>query len=324
MKQKYDVFISYSRANLEKVKSIKAEIERSTGVRCWMDLEGIESGVPRFTRSIIEGIKQCQIFLFMCSAQSQSSEFALRELNFADKRCPHIIIVHIDAFQMNEEFEFLYGLTDAIDWNNLPQREKLLRDVKKWIGDYKKDDIVKFEKTDIQEKDLSSNLKIEKNEEKEKHVVRNNIITLKITDEFDIVLKKDYKNDIFIGNIPVKELLEFVATSDNENTKNTTYLYLAGSLLSVGSVLALPTVMTALSYSIINKSKKKEIEEKAFNAIISEVNNRYNILLEKVTDVMKLIVQRNDLTDYAVYLDLSKVENSNKPLLDKLLKIKKS
>ena len=41
MKQKYDVFISYSRANLEKVKSIKAEIERSTGVRCWMDLEGI-------------------------------------------------------------------------------------------------------------------------------------------------------------------------------------------------------------------------------------------------------------------------------------------
>lgn len=146
MKQKYDVFISYSRANLEKVKSIKAEIERSTGVRCWMDLEGIESGVPRFTRSIIEGIKQCQIFLFMCSAQSQSSEFALRELNFADKRCPHIVIVHIDAFQMNEEFEFLYGLTDAIDWNNLPQREKLYRDIKKWIGDYKNEVNVNLDK----------------------------------------------------------------------------------------------------------------------------------------------------------------------------------
>ena len=135
---KYDVFISYSRANLEVVKSIKAEIEMTTGVKCWMDLEGIESGVPRFTKSIIDGIKQCQIFLFMCSAQSQSSEFALRELNFADKRCPHIVIVHIDTIKMNEEFEFLYGLTDAIDWNNLPQREKLLRDIKKWISDISK------------------------------------------------------------------------------------------------------------------------------------------------------------------------------------------
>ena len=155
MKQKYDVFISYSRANLEKVKSIKAEIERSTGVRCWMDLEGIESGVPRFTRSIIEGIKQCQIFLFMCSAQSQSSEFALRELNFADKRCPHIVIVHIDAFQMNEEFEFLYGLTDAIDWNNLPQREKLYRDIKKWISGYREDFNEECELEDEREKELA-------------------------------------------------------------------------------------------------------------------------------------------------------------------------
>ena len=132
---KYDVFISYSRANLETVKPIKDEIERTTGIKCWMDLEGIESGVPRFTKSIIDGINQCQIFLFMCSAQSQSSEFALRELNFAGKRCPHIVIVHIDTSQMNEEFEFLYSLTDAIDWNNLPQREKLLRDIKKWICD---------------------------------------------------------------------------------------------------------------------------------------------------------------------------------------------
>ena len=54
---KYDVFISYSRKDLERVKAIKAEIEQATGARCWMDLEGIESGVPHFTQAIIDGIE---------------------------------------------------------------------------------------------------------------------------------------------------------------------------------------------------------------------------------------------------------------------------
>lgn len=152
---KYDAFISYSRSNLETVKAIKDEIERTTGIKCWMDLEGIESGAPRFTKSIIDGINQCQIFLFMYSAQSQSSEFALRELNFAGKRCPHIVIVHIDTSKMNDEFEFLYGLTDAIDWNNLPQREKLIRDVKKWTGDYRKEMNVSYDKIDKRKKENS-------------------------------------------------------------------------------------------------------------------------------------------------------------------------
>jgi len=134
---KYDVFISYSRSDLDKVKAIKTEIEQATGVSCWMDLEGIESGVPRFTKAIIDGIELCDVFLFMRSEQSQNSKYALLELNYANEEPEkHVVIVNIDNSRMVKEFRFLYSLTDTIDWNNQPQREKLFRDIRKWTGKF--------------------------------------------------------------------------------------------------------------------------------------------------------------------------------------------
>ena len=98
-----------------------------------MDLEGIESGAPRFTESIIEGIEQCEVFLFMRTMQSQNSKYALLELNYATEESKkHVVIVNIDNSDMTKEFRFLYGLTDTIDWGNEPQREKLIRDIVKW------------------------------------------------------------------------------------------------------------------------------------------------------------------------------------------------
>lgn len=139
-----DIFISYSRWNLEKVKVIKAELEKSTGVECWMDLNAIESGSMQFTQDIIDGINSSNVFLFMLSNESQKSEFALRELQFAMKKAKkdnrkHVIIVNIDDCQMCDEFDFMYGLTDTIAWMNQPQREKLLRDIMRWTGKAKQE-----------------------------------------------------------------------------------------------------------------------------------------------------------------------------------------
>lgn len=55
----YDIFISYSRRNLQEVKKIKDVIEKPTLATCWIDLDGIESGTPRFTKSIIKAINAC-------------------------------------------------------------------------------------------------------------------------------------------------------------------------------------------------------------------------------------------------------------------------
>ncbi len=132
--QQFDVFISYSRKELDKIREIKSAIEETVKVKCWMDLNAIESGSSRFTKDIIDGINQCKVFLFMLSVNSQASKYALKELDFAEKKEKHVVIINVDDCQMNDEFLFLYGMCDTICWNDKSQRNKLMRDLRKWTG----------------------------------------------------------------------------------------------------------------------------------------------------------------------------------------------
>jgi len=133
MEMKYYVFISYSRKDLELVKEIKAEIDRQVGIDCWMDLDGIESG-EQFEDVIINAICKCDTILFMMSANSMQSEWALDELDFAKHEKKRIVLVSIDNTEMSGKFYFRYHKYDIITWNNQPQREKLIRNLKSWIG----------------------------------------------------------------------------------------------------------------------------------------------------------------------------------------------
>lgn len=131
-----EVFISYSRKDLEEVKKIKYEIYKNVGTDCWMDLNGIESGSPQFTKDIVDGINDCKVFLFMLSQHSQESQFALSELSYAykkkDSHGKHVVIVNINDCRLTDEFKFRYGLTDIISWYNEPQRNKLIKNLKLW------------------------------------------------------------------------------------------------------------------------------------------------------------------------------------------------
>ena len=51
----YDLFISYSRKDIDVVNPIKEELE-ANGFSCWIDLEGIESGEENFKAKIIPAI----------------------------------------------------------------------------------------------------------------------------------------------------------------------------------------------------------------------------------------------------------------------------
>lgn len=133
MVHNYDIFISYSRHDLEKVKPIKEEIERITDASCWMDLDGIESG-EQFKKVIISAINRCPTMLFMLSTHSIHSDWALDELDFAKKKEKRLVIVYLEYVEQTDEFYFTYHKFDQIDWNNSQQREKLFRDIAKWTG----------------------------------------------------------------------------------------------------------------------------------------------------------------------------------------------
>ena len=126
-----EIFISYSRKDFNKVKAIKEEIDRELGIDCWMDLDGIESG-EQFKKVIINAINEHDTILFMLSANSMASPYALKELNFAASKKKRVILVFIESCQMTDDFLFDYQDYDNIDWNNALQHNKLMNNLRRW------------------------------------------------------------------------------------------------------------------------------------------------------------------------------------------------
>lgn len=126
------VFISYSRMDLDVVTGIKSMIEEECGVKCWMDLSNIDADSEEFTEEIIQGIKNCNVFLFMLSPHSQESKFAIKELRFARKREKHVVLIEIEDCLLNDLFYFNFSGSDIIKWNDLPQRKKTFRGIVRW------------------------------------------------------------------------------------------------------------------------------------------------------------------------------------------------
>lgn len=126
-----EVFISYSRKDYEKVRKIKEEIDRTIGINCWMDLDGIESD-KQFVDVIINAINRHETILFILSKSSMYSTWALKELRFAEDKKKRIVLVLIDNSKMTDKFSFHYGDKDVIDWNAILERNKLLSNLKTW------------------------------------------------------------------------------------------------------------------------------------------------------------------------------------------------
>ena len=127
-----EVFISYSRRDLHKVRQIKETIDNTLNINCWMDLDGIESG-EQFKNIIISAINRHNTFVFMLSSNSMKSEWALDEIDFARRKNKRIVLLKIDNSEMNDEFYFSYHKYDIIEWDNQVQRNKLFRNLQEWF-----------------------------------------------------------------------------------------------------------------------------------------------------------------------------------------------
>ena len=138
MKQKEEVkneiFISYSRKDLDIVKAIKEEIEQTTFAKCWMDLDDISYDSPDFADVIVKAIDDAPVFVFMLSEHSQSSRIAIGEITLAQKKKKHIFIVNIDKCEMSDKFTILYSQHNLCDYSNNNQKEKLFKEICTWLG----------------------------------------------------------------------------------------------------------------------------------------------------------------------------------------------
>ena len=131
--KQFNVFISYSRKDLEVVKSIKEELG-ANGFSCWMDLEGIESGSPEFTKTIAKAINDSLAVLFFLSDNSQMSRWSLNELRVARDNNKRVVLVRFNHDRMSDEFKLEFGGADVIDWRIPEQKGKLLRDLNNWVS----------------------------------------------------------------------------------------------------------------------------------------------------------------------------------------------
>lgn len=132
------IFISYKRVDKERVFSIKEKIEKQTGWRCWIDLDGIESDAY-FTSVIIDAVNNAEVFLFMYSSAhltipDYESDWTIREIMFAHNKKKRIVFINIDKTELTDWFLLMFGLKQRVDASSEIAMERLCLDIKEWLG----------------------------------------------------------------------------------------------------------------------------------------------------------------------------------------------
>ena len=92
-----EVFFSYSRSDSDFVDQLIGELE-PRGVDIWVDRGEILAG-ESWRRSIVEAIRNCQIFVIVLSPHSIRSENVTKELTLAeqyDKRVLPLVIHEVE------------------------------------------------------------------------------------------------------------------------------------------------------------------------------------------------------------------------------------
>lgn len=135
--KKYDVFISYSRKDLDEVSTFVEMLKtRIPTLEVWMDLEGI-TAADKFDEKIISAIDASSYVIFAVSPNSNSigegsSEWTKKELVYAKNTEKKVIPVLLNGAQLNSWFLFEFGRVDCIDSTSTHQIEKLLKNIARW------------------------------------------------------------------------------------------------------------------------------------------------------------------------------------------------
>lgn len=103
------IFVSYSRRDLEIVDSIVEKIE-AAGMGVWIDREDIKAG-KTWRVQIVEAIATCDAFVLMLSSNSAASDNVRREIDLAQDAGRAVFIMKLDPVKLPAEMLYqLVGL----------------------------------------------------------------------------------------------------------------------------------------------------------------------------------------------------------------------
>ncbi len=117
-----DVFISYSREDIEVKEKIQNSLNRSF-FTTWSDTSDIQSGIP-FELAIKNGIEEASNFLFLISKHSIKSKFCLSELEIAVSLNKRIISILAEPTNLDKIPGKLRSI-EYIDITNRKEKEKV-------------------------------------------------------------------------------------------------------------------------------------------------------------------------------------------------------
>lgn len=210
MEKKYDIFISYSRKDLDKVRPIVNELE-SLGVKVWFDLNGVESG-EQFVNKIAKAIDNSDSMIYMYSENSVEGEWTQKEVMYAKRQNKVVRPLLINGSMPDQGwFSLLYGNIDCINITNEHQRKKLMTNIQTLYGTHQIEEIkeASTEPTEVTVKEAEIFVETDM----DCHVQRfhRNLIVARVGEENVIYLPKG------------RHKLQFVAVEDESINKDMLY-----------------------------------------------------------------------------------------------------
>ncbi|MBQ7694183.1 MAG: TIR domain-containing protein [Lentisphaeria bacterium] len=120
----YDIFISYSRIDLEKTNLIIDALNEKH-FRYWRDVDGTYSG-SSYKSVIVQAIRKSRIVIFVSSENSNKSPHVEKEIGIAVEEKKKIIPIKIDSSKYSDAINYDLSNIDFIDWEKEPDPGKKL------------------------------------------------------------------------------------------------------------------------------------------------------------------------------------------------------
>jgi len=145
-----DVFISHSSKDKLVADAICAGLE-AKGIRCWIAPRDILPG-DEWTKSIVNAISTCKVFLLVFTENSNNSSQALKEVDLAVNHGKTLIPFRLENIQPTGSMEYYLGGLHWLDALSQPV-EKHIEQLAKFVKN-----IVEFSNS-VKEEELPGNLK---------------------------------------------------------------------------------------------------------------------------------------------------------------------